>query len=77
MGRIKSVMSLLLLLLGVALQGCIAQDGGGGGGGLRRGSFPEGFVFGTASAAYQRPGTKNSQNILVCMAGTGILEPVN
>ncbi|KAK3150857.1 hypothetical protein QOZ80_3AG0238660 [Eleusine coracana subsp. coracana] len=51
MGRIKSVIS-LMLLLGVALQGCIAQ----GGGGLTRGSFPEGFVFGTASSAYQHEG---------------------
>ncbi|AQL08787.1 Beta-glucosidase 11 [Zea mays] len=46
---------LLLLVLGVSLQGCIAQ-GGGGAGGLTRGSFPKGFVFGTASSAYQYEG---------------------
>jgi hypothetical protein len=34
------------LLLLLHLQGCVAQ-------GLTRGSFPDGFVFGTASAAYQ------------------------
>ncbi|KAM0836711.1 hypothetical protein ACQ4PT_062117 [Festuca glaucescens] len=39
----------LLLLLLLLLQGCVAQ-------GLTRGSFPEGFVFGTASAAYQYEG---------------------
>jgi hypothetical protein len=39
---------LLLLLLGASPQGTVAQSGG-----LTRGSFPEGFVFGTASAAYQ------------------------
>jgi len=42
---------LLLFILGVSLQGCIAQ--GGDGGGLTRGSFPKGFVFGTASSAFQ------------------------
>ncbi|KAL6867356.1 hypothetical protein ACP4OV_015380 [Aristida adscensionis] len=39
-----------LLLLGVWLQGCIAYDGVE----LSRRSFPKGFVFGTASSAYQR-----------------------
>ncbi|XP_062213807.1 beta-glucosidase 6-like [Phragmites australis] len=46
-----SMLLRLLLLIGVALQGCIAQ-----GGVLTRGSFPKGFVFGTASAAYQYEG---------------------
>ncbi|TKV97466.1 hypothetical protein SEVIR_9G496400v4 [Setaria viridis] len=46
---------LLLVVVGVSLQGrCIAQ--GVGGGGLTRGSFPKGFVFGTAAAAYQYEG---------------------
>ena len=48
------VLLLLLVVLGVSLQGrCIAQ----GGGGLTRGSFPKGFVFGTAAAAYQVGGS--------------------
>uniref|UniRef100_A0A0E0CX45 4-hydroxy-7-methoxy-3-oxo-3,4-dihydro-2H-1,4-benzoxazin-2-yl glucosidebeta-D-glucosidase n=1 Tax=Oryza meridionalis TaxID=40149 RepID=A0A0E0CX45_9ORYZ len=64
MGRIKSsssgqrstarlqAVAVLVVVFGVAsssLRGCIAQQRGG----LTRGSFPEGFVFGTASAAYQ------------------------
>lgn len=48
----RPALLLLVLVLGVSLRGCIAQ-GGGGGGGLTRGSFPKGFVFGTASSAYQ------------------------
>uniref|UniRef100_A0ACD5TVZ8 Uncharacterized protein n=1 Tax=Avena sativa TaxID=4498 RepID=A0ACD5TVZ8_AVESA len=43
---------LLLLLLGASAQETVAQSGGG----LTRGSFPKGFVFGTASAAYQYEG---------------------
>jgi hypothetical protein len=50
MGKMKSLMS-LLLLLGVSLKGCIAQ--GGRRGGLTRRNFPDGFVFGTASSSYQ------------------------
>ncbi|EEC74750.1 hypothetical protein OsI_10506 [Oryza sativa Indica Group] len=67
MGRIKSssgrcstarleAVAVLVVVFGVAsssLRGCIAQQSGGG---LTRGSFPEGFVFGTASAAYQYEG---------------------
>ncbi|KAL6648576.1 hypothetical protein ACP70R_012800 [Stipagrostis hirtigluma subsp. patula] len=56
-GRRSMMLRMLLLLLGAAaLRECIAQGGGGGGGGLTRGSFPEGFVFGTASSAYQHEG---------------------
>ncbi|ONL94967.1 Beta-glucosidase 40 [Zea mays] len=51
----RPALLLLVLVLGVSLRGCIAQ-GGGGGGGLTRGSFPKGFVFGTAAAAYQYEG---------------------
>lgn len=47
------VLLLAVVVVGVSLQGrrCIAQAAGGGG--LTRGSFPKGFVFGTAAAAYQ------------------------
>ncbi|VAH88123.1 unnamed protein product [Triticum turgidum subsp. durum] len=42
----------LLLLLAAPPRGCVAQSGGV----LTRGSFPDGFVFGTASSAYQYEG---------------------
>ncbi|CAL4929768.1 unnamed protein product [Urochloa decumbens] len=52
--RMMPLRRLLLLAVGVwMLQGCIAQ---GGEGALTRGSFPQGFVFGTASSAYQYEG---------------------
>ncbi|KQK22930.1 beta-glucosidase 6 [Brachypodium distachyon] len=48
------LLALLLIILGASsLTGCIAASGGAG---LTRGSFPKGFVFGTASAAYQYEG---------------------
>jgi hypothetical protein len=53
----RAVAALRLLVVAAAvsslLQGCIVAQGQGGGGALTRGSFPEGFVFGTASSAYQ------------------------
>jgi beta-glucosidase len=55
------VLLLAVVVVGVSLQGrrCIAQAAGGGG--LTRGSFPKGFVFGTAAAAYQvRRGSSRS-----------------
>jgi hypothetical protein len=56
---------LILVILGVSLQGCIAQ--GGDGGGLTRGSFPKGFVFGTASSAYQVCDFNSSTTISVVL----------
>ncbi|CAN6307545.1 unnamed protein product [Urochloa humidicola] len=51
MGMVRLRLPLLLLTVVGAwmMQGCIAQ----GEGVLTRGSFPQGFVFGTASSAYQ------------------------
>ncbi|VAI77575.1 unnamed protein product [Triticum turgidum subsp. durum] len=40
-------------------QGCNAQTRGSGNGNLTRGSFPKGFVFGTAASAYQYEGAVN------------------
>ncbi|XP_010936326.1 beta-glucosidase 6 isoform X1 [Elaeis guineensis] len=42
---------LAILLVGFLIKGCLSDDGG-----LSRGSFPEGFVFGTASSSYQYEG---------------------
>lgn len=38
----------VVFLLVFEMKNCLAQDGG-----LSRGSFPQGFVFGTASSSYQ------------------------
>ncbi|RCV45933.1 hypothetical protein SETIT_9G492800v2 [Setaria italica] len=50
-GRFVALLAPLSLLLVASLRGCTAY----GGGELTRGSFPEGFVFGTAASAYQPP----------------------
>ncbi|KAG8074016.1 hypothetical protein GUJ93_ZPchr0006g42199 [Zizania palustris] len=49
-----AMLAAVFLVVGVSSppRGCVAQSGGA----LTRGSFPEGFVFGTASAAYQYEG---------------------
>ncbi|XP_004985214.2 beta-glucosidase 6-like isoform X1 [Setaria italica] len=51
-GRFVALLAPLSLLLVASLRGCTAY----GGGELTRGSFPEGFVFGTAASAYQYEG---------------------
>ncbi|KAL6622973.1 hypothetical protein ACP70R_032852 [Stipagrostis hirtigluma subsp. patula] len=51
MGGPWKVVSVMLIVLVVVTQGCRVQSGD-----LTRGTFPKGFVFGTAASAYQYEG---------------------
>ncbi|EMS66297.1 Beta-glucosidase 6 [Triticum urartu] len=67
-GAAASLALLLVLLVAAPPRGCVGAEGSGGGGALTRGSFPKGFVFGTASAAYQSTSVIRSKSICPVIA---------